>query len=454
MMQETIVAEATPRGVGGLSVIRISGPQAHAICQKITGQFCVPRQAHLVQWRNAEQELIDQGIALYFKAPHSFTGEDVVEFQCHGSPIVVDTLLEIILAEGARIARPGEFSERAFLNEKLDLVQAEAISDLITAGTRQAAQAAMRSLSGEFSQKINLLLETLIQLRVLIEATLDFPEEEVESVQNYQIIEKLNKILQACAYLQVSAAQGVLLQEGLNLVIVGEPNVGKSTLLNALSEKESAIVSDIPGTTRDIIKERTHIAGIPLHVLDTAGLRDTEDFIEQEGVRRSKKALKQADFLILLADIRDEERLSSFIRTHLPPDFTLPVLVVFNKIDLLGLDPLQRDYRFSNEISYSAVQVSLRTGQGLDLLKAALLKILGWSGGEASSFSARRRHLDALKRAELALVEGLTLYTGECGLEFLAEACRLAQHALSEITGEFRSDDLLGQIFSSFCIGK
>ncbi len=442
MNTDTIVAEATPKGRAGVAVVRLSGPRALAIAERLCGEALKIRHAHFVKFKDGEAGLIDEGIALFFKGPQSFTGEDVVELQCHGSPIVIDQLLEACLHTGARLARPGEFSERAFLNDKIDLVQAEAIADLIAAGTRQAAQAALRSLEGEFSEKIHALVSHLTHLRTFIEATLDFPDEDIEFIENAKVIAALQSILEECQSLEASAKQGVLLQEGVNIVIVGRPNAGKSSLLNALAKEEVAIVSDIPGTTRDIVKERIHLRGIPIHILDTAGLRDSGDLIEKEGIRRTKAAAQKADALILLVDVQHPEDLAILRREHLSEVKALPSLTVFNKADLGG------------EQKGSDLLISAKTGQGLPELETALLTLIGAEGTSEGHFIARRRHVHALQKAHEALERGLSAYQKNNRLELLAEEARLAQEALSSITGEFRADDLLGAIFSSFCIGK
>lgn len=452
VLSDTIVAEASPKGQAGVAVVRLSGPRALAIAEGLCGETLKIRHAHFVKFKASEGGLIDEGIALFFKGPQSFTGEDVVELQCHGSPIVIDQLLEASLKAGARLARPGEFSERAFLNDKIDLVQAEAIADLIAAGTRQAAQAALRSLEGKFSEKIHALVSHLIHLRTFIEATLDFPDEDIEFIENEKIIASLQAILEECQSLGASAEQGVLLQEGANVVIVGRPNAGKSSLLNALAKEELAIVSDIPGTTRDIVKERIHLHGIPIHILDTAGLRDSTGVVEKEGIRRTKAAAQKADALILLVDVRHPEDLAILRREYLSAMKALPMLTVFNKLDLCKGNPSFA--RHQGGAGGSDLWISVKTGQGLPELETALLTLIGAEGTSEGHFIARRRHLHALQKAHEALERGLSAYQKNNRLELLAEEARLAQESLSSITGEFRADDLLGVIFSSFCIGK
>jgi tRNA modification GTPase len=452
---DTIIAEATPKGRGGLAVMRISGPEAKRIGEAIAGRSLLPRQAHFAKFRH-DTAIIDEGLALYFQAPHSFTGEDVVELQCHGSPLVVDQLLECALTLGARSARPGEFSERAFLNNKIDLVQAEAIADLIAAGTREAANAALRSLSGEFSQKIEAILQALIQLRVFIEGTLDFPEEEIEFLENHAILQQLEALLQECERLQRETRQGVLLQEGLHLALIGRPNAGKSSLLNAFTQNETAIVSELPGTTRDIIKESINIQGIPLHMVDTAGLRITQDALEQEGIKRTEKALQSADCLIILVDIRERAELDTLLAEYANVMTDKPAIVVFNKVDLVAESAaLLAPIAWPDGNTRPALQMSVKNRTDLALLETQILTSLGWDEAQENGhFSARRRHLDALSRTSQALRAGLTLFENSQSVELLAEECRQAQTHLGELTGAFRSDDLLGALFSSFCIGK
>ncbi len=452
---ETIVAEATPKGRGGVAVVRLSGPSAFAISEKIMAHTLMPRQASYVRFYAPDGALIDQGIALYFKAPHSFTGEDVVELQCHGGPIIVDYLLETVLAHGARMARPGEFSERAFLNDKMDLVQAEAVADLIAASTRRSAEAALRSLDGAFSLKIKHLVAELIHLRVFIEATLDFPEEDVEMIENARVREALALILMECEHLQAAAHSGLLLQEGVHLVLIGPPNAGKSSLMNHLAAQDVAIVSDIPGTTRDVLKEKISLRGIPIYLLDTAGLRQSTDVIEGEGIRRTERAMHQAECIVLLVDDAHPEDLRRLLSEYEALLLGRPLLILFNKIDLTGQKAVRlADIALPQGGFCPALKVSVKMRQGLDLLEETLLDLFGWVNEAEGQFIARRRHLDALKRAEYALKKGLHIYQQSAQLELLAEECRLAQEALNEITGAFRADDLLGAIFSTFCIGK
>ncbi|MDH5178385.1 MAG: tRNA uridine-5-carboxymethylaminomethyl(34) synthesis GTPase MnmE [Gammaproteobacteria bacterium] len=444
---DTIAALATPPGRGGVGIIRVSGPASREIAEQILGVVPPARRADYLDFLDGEQRIIDSGIALFFQTPHSFTGEDVLELQGHGGPVVMDMLLRRCLELGARMARPGEFSERAFLNDKLDLAQAEAIADLIEAGSEQAARGALQSLQGVFSAGINTLVEQLTELRMFVEAAIDFPEEEIDFLADERIGQRLQIIYQQVVDILQEAQQGALLREGMHVVLAGRPNAGKSSLLNALAGRESAIVTDIPGTTRDVLREEIHIDGMPLHIIDTAGLRESEDIVEQEGIKRTWQAIEQADQVLLLIDdttgLRDEEQR---IQTKLPP--RLPVTFVHNKIDLSGnkAELLEHEYG-------TMVRLSAKTGDGISLLRGHLKTIMGYTGTGEGKFIARRRHLDALQRALHQLDNAraqLETHTGE----LLAEDLRQAQQALGEITGHLSSDELLGKIFSSFCIGK
>lgn len=447
-MMDTIAAVATPPGKGGIGVIRVSGPAVPAIAATLLGGLPAPRQAILRRFRSGDGEVIDEGIALYFPAPHSFTGEDVLELQGHGGPVVMDLLLARVLELGARPARPGEFSERAFLNDKLDLAQAEAIADLIASDTAAAARAALRSLQGEFSRRVHGLVEGLIELRMHVEAAIDFPEEEIDFLADGMIAARLGELRERLSALRVAAGQGRLLRDGMTVVIAGRPNAGKSSLLNHLAGREAAIVTAIPGTTRDVLREHVSIDGMPLHVIDTAGLRDSDDPVEREGIRRAWAEIGAADRILMVVDDRlgltaEDERL----RKRLPAN--TPVTVLYNKIDLSGRSPLLRDGAWGTEILLSA-----KTEAGLDLLREHLKSCVGYRGGGEGTFMARRRHLEALERATAALeraAEQLDVYRAG---ELVAEELREAQNALSEITGEFTSNELLSRIFSSFCIGK
>ncbi|MCB1770168.1 MAG: tRNA uridine-5-carboxymethylaminomethyl(34) synthesis GTPase MnmE [Candidatus Competibacteraceae bacterium] len=446
-MNDTIAAVATPPGRGGVGIVRISGPLSAMIAEAICGVLPIPRQAVLRRFRAGDGSVLDEGIALYFPSPHSFTGEDVLELHGHGGPAVMDLLLARVLQLGARPARPGEFSERAFLNDKLDLVQAEAIADLIASTTAEAARAAVRSLEGAFSTQVHALVEGLIELRMYVEAAIDFPEEEIDFLADGSIAERLGDLRERLRALQGSARQGRLLRDGMTVVIAGQPNVGKSSLLNQLAGREAAIVTDIPGTTRDVLRESIAIDGMPLHVIDTAGLRESLDPVEQEGMRRAWTEIVAADRILLLVD--DRQGLTAAdraLRERLPGQ--TGVTVIYNKIDLSGREPALQTV----DGSY-ALWLSVRTGAGLELLRAHLKACMGYHGGEGT-LMARRRHLEALEQATAALAaaeEQLMMFrTGELA----AEELRYAQNALGEITGEFTSDDLLGRIFGSFCIGK
>lgn len=426
--------------------MRLSGPLSAAIAEAICGDLPAPRRAAFRRFCADDGSVLDEGIALYFPAPRSFTGEDVLELHGHGGPVVMDLLLARTLELGARPARPGEFSERAFLNDKLDLAQAEAIADLIASTTAEAARAAVRSLEGEFSQRIQELVAGLIELRMYIEAAIDFPEEEIDFLADDPIAEQLNALRERLSVLQAKAGQGRLLRDGMTVVIAGRPNAGKSSLLNHLAGREAAIVTDIPGTTRDVLREQIAIDGMPLHIIDTAGLRDSNDPVEQEGIRRAWAEMATADRILLLVD--DRQGLTAedqALRARLPAE--TGVTVIYNKIDLTGREPILRPTEWGHELWLSA-----KSGAGLDRLREHLKSCRGYHGGEGT-LMARRRHLEALERAAAALTaagEQLTVRAGELA----AEELRQAQNALSEITGEFTSEDLLGRIFSSFCIGK
>ncbi|MDH5231920.1 MAG: tRNA uridine-5-carboxymethylaminomethyl(34) synthesis GTPase MnmE [Gammaproteobacteria bacterium] len=446
--KDTIVAQATPPGRGGVGIIRVSGPLASKIAETITGKKLKPRFADYLAFKNQNQEIVDYGIAIFFKSPHSFTGEDVVELQGHGGPMVMDAIMQACLFAGARVARPGEFSQQAFLNNKLDLSQAEAIADLINASTQAAANSALHSLQGEFSKKINQLLQQMIHLRMYVESALDFPEEEIDFLADDQITQQLDNIKNELKNIFQTAKQGRLLNEGMTLLILGKPNAGKSSLLNALSETDSAIVTDIAGTTRDILRESIQIDGMPLHIVDTAGLRDATDAVEQEGVRRALLQAEKADHIILLIDEQDQvERTLQELESRLPANNQYTV--VLNKCDLVNKTPSELQIN-----NHQAIRLSAHTGQGLAILKNHLKKIMGFQEGAESQFMARRRHLDALQRSSECVQRGeQQLKVNQAG-ELLAEELRLAQESLGEITGEFHNDDLLGKIFSEFCIGK
>jgi len=441
---DTIAAIATPTGRGGVAIVRVSGPGVPALARALLGDLPLPRRAAYRRFLDGRGEVIDDGVALYFPAPASFTGEDVLELQGHGGNVVVDMVLRRTLELGARLARPGEFSERAFLNDKLDLAQAEAIADLIDSGSEQAARSAQRALQGAFSKAVDALLERLIELRMYVEAALDFPDEDIDFLADQAVTERLDAIKHSLDAIRARARQGALLRDGMNLVIVGQPNAGKSTLLNQLAGFDAAIVTDIPGTTRDVLRERISLDGLPLHVIDTAGLRDSADPVEQEGIRRAWREIEQADLILLLLDgTRGATDADRAILQQLPE--RLPVLGVHNKIDLTGIDFGAHD---------GELFISARTGQGVPELIDHLKHMVGYHEDAENVFIARRRHLDALARTEAHVLAGEDhLRLTQAG-ELLAEELRLAQEALGEITGKFTSDDLLGRIFSSFCIGK
>ncbi len=438
---DTIAAVATPAGRGGIGVIRISGSDVTEIASSILGKLPLPRYATFSDFVDREGILLDQGLAIYFPAPNSFTGEDVLELQGHGGPVVLDLILNNLLGLGVRLARPGEFSERAFLNDKIDLAQAEAIADLIDSASTQAARCALRSLQGEFSAQIHSLVDQLIWLRSYIEAGIDFVDEEIDLLADGQVVVKLEKLIIELNQLIEKSQQGYLLKEGMRIVLVGEPNVGKSSLLNCLSGRDTAIVTPIPGTTRDVVREQIQLDGaMPLHITDTAGLRETDDPVEQEGIRRTKLALKEADLVIVLVDDRHPDDHSNILS-----EIEQAPLIVRNKIDLSD----HKAGMSSNDICY----ISAKTGAGIDSLKDYLKQKIGLDSNTEGNFMARRRHLDALQTAKTAFATALN-HANNYQNELLAEELRLAQQALGEITGEFTADDLLGEIFSSFCIGK
>ena len=444
---ETIAAIATAPGKGGVGIVRVSGPKSSDIANKMLGKVPKTRFAEYLPFIDSNGEAIDTGIALYFQNPHSFTGEDILELQAHGGPVVLDMILKRVLELGARPARAGEFTEQAFINDKMDLAQAEAVADLIEAESAEAAKAAVRSLQGEFSETIHELVKSLIELRLYVEASLDFPEEEIDFLNDGRVEAKLKKIEDALQDVFKSARQGCLLREGMTLVIAGRPNAGKSSLLNQLAGRESAIVTDIPGTTRDVLREHIQIDGLPLHVIDTAGLRESNDPVEKEGVRRAWKEIEQADRILLLVDDthRNDDHLE--IEDRLPKH--IGVTRIFNKIDSSG-----RTAELIETDSEIDIALSAKTGDGLDILKEHLKRCMGYEQNNEGRFMARRRHIDALEKAQQHLqLSRYNLVELRAG-ELLAEELRLVQDNLNEITGEFTSDDLLGKIFSSFCIGK
>lgn len=444
--QETIAAVATPPGQGGVGIVRISGKQARYIAGQLLAKNISPRHAHYLPFLDENNKTIDSGIALFFEGPHSFTGEDVLELQAHGGPFVLDILLKRVLSLGARPARAGEFSERAFLNDKIDLAQAEAIADLIAAESHEAARAAMHSLNGEFSKEINILVEQLTQLRIHVEAALDFPEEEIDFLADKAIEKKLKTVTEKLQQVKASAKQGRLLKEGMTVVIAGKPNAGKSSLLNQLSGQDTAIVTNIPGTTRDILREHIQIDGLPLHIIDTAGLRESEDIVEKEGIRRALKEIEKADRLLYVMDSDSAEEEKEVINNF---SAKLGITFVRNKIDENNLAAGIKEK--SEKIT--EIYLSAKTGEGVDLLKQHLKECMGFETRVEGKYMARRRHLEAIEAAEQHLA------SAELNLEYrhgelVAEELSLAQNQLAGITGEFSSDDLLGRIFSDFCIGK
>jgi tRNA modification GTPase len=451
---DTIVAVASAAGRGAVGVIRVSGPLVPQIAAGILGGLPAPRRARFSSFLDAQGGSVDEGLALYFPAPASYTGEHVLELQGHGGALVVDMVLKRLLELGCRMARPGEFSERAFLNGKIDIAQAEAIADLIDAGTAAAARAALRSLQGEFSARVDDLKARITELRVYVEAAIDFPDEEIDFLSDKALGERLAAVFAAFDSITAAARQGALLREGLNVVIAGKPNAGKSSLLNRLAGDDVAIVTDVPGTTRDVLRQQVHLDGLPLNLVDTAGLRIATDVVEAEGVRRARNEMARADRVLYLVDAgvagtKDEK---DFAQWDPEPDQLpagVPVTLVFNKIDLTGaparLDETARPPR---------VFLSARTGSGLELLRSHLKASAGYRELDSGAFAARRRHLDALSRARQHVQSAADILGSTRAFELFAEDLRLAQHALGEITGEFTSEDLLGEIFGSFCIGK
>jgi tRNA modification GTPase len=444
----TIAAIATPSGRGGIGILRVSGAGTRNISVAMLGKLPAPRHALFTHFLDAAGQPLDQGLALFFPAPHSFTGEDVLELHGHGGPVVLDMLLQRALELGARVARPGEFSERAFLNGKLDLAQAEAVADLIEAGSEAAARSALRSLEGEFSARTRALVEGLTRLRMYVEAAIDFPEEEIDFLADERVTQELEVLTRDIEKLLASTQQGVLLHDGMTVVLAGPPNAGKSSLLNALAARDAAIVSPVPGTTRDVLREHIHIDGMPLHIVDTAGLREARDAIESEGIRRARAQMERADRVLLVTDdsVSDERAVREAVA--LVPT-KLPRTVLHNKIDLTGRTPGMTQTCGDVEISLSA-----KTGEGLEHLRRHLKECMGFQPAGEGTFMARRRHLDAIRRAQDHIARGMAQLTETRAGELLAEELRLAQQALSEVTGEITPDDLLGRIFSSFCIGK
>jgi tRNA modification GTPase len=437
---DLIAAIATAPGRGGVGVVRVSGADVEPLAGAILGRLPELRHATFSRFLDGDGGVLDEGIALYFAAPHSFTGEHVLELQGHGGPVVLNLILQRCIELGARLAEPGEFTQRAYLNGKLDLAQAEAVADLIDAASIEAARSAVRSLSGAFSARVHELLEALTRLRMLVEATLDFPEEEIDFLKQADAFGRLDRIETALADVRAQARQGALLREGLTVVLIGQPNVGKSSLLNQLAGFEAAIVTEIAGTTRDTVREAIQIQGVPLHIIDTAGLRETDDAVEKIGIARTWAALDNADVALLLVDAAhgvgaDE----TAILARLP---AVAQLTIHNKIDATNEPP---------RVAGNEIWLSAKTGVGVELLREKLLAAAGWQAAGEGAFMARARHLDALTRAATHVAASREAVVQ---LELFAEELRLAQAALAEITGEFTADDLLGEIFSKFCIGK
>ena len=446
MANEVIAAIATPLGRGGIGVVRVSGTRLEPMLRALVKTKIAPRRATRADFHDADGRVIDQGLVLYFLAPRSYTGEDVIELHGHGGPIVLQLLLKRCLDLGARVAEPGEFTKRAFLNDKLDLAQAESVADLIDASTAEAARCAVRSLQGEFSQRIDAITQDLIELRMLIEATLDFPEEDVELLERANAPAKLEHLRQQLAQALAASRQGSLLREGIHVVIAGPPNVGKSSLMNCLAGAELAIVTDIPGTTRDTIRETINVHGVPLHIIDTAGLREPRDTVEKIGISKTWDAISKADLVLWVSDATraDTKATDPALAARLPAG--VAQLRVANKIDLVGIPPHRHALADGTVVSVSA-----KTRSGIDLLQTAMLAAVGWGACGEGVYMARERHLQALQAAAKHLEVAAS---SESALELLAEELKLAQQALGSITGEFTADDLLGKIFSRFCIGK
>lgn len=441
---DTIVAQATPRGRGGVGVVRVSGPLSAEIAQRLLkAQEKLPIRKAIYGSFWDEEQPIDQGIALLFKAPHSFTGEDVLELQGHGSPVVMDVLVRKIASMGARLARPGEFSERAFMNNKLDLVQAEAVAELIHAQTEQAARSAVRSLQGLFSEKIAVLVQGIIAVRMYIEASLDFPDEDIELLEQGQIFEKLATLTTQFEAILSQAKSGTLLSEGICVVLAGEPNAGKSSLMNRLAGEDKAIVTEIPGTTRDVLKTQVSLDGLLVELSDTAGLRESTDIVEQEGIKRARQALEKADHIFWVVDATAVQPQSSVLKEL---QNKIPITLVYNKVDLVQ--------NIKQDPNNKTIYVSAKTGEGIDQLITHLKEQHGFSESGEGNFIARRRHVEALRVAYQQVLQAQATLKQTKLLELAAEDLRLAQQSLDEITGKFTSDDLLGKIFSEFCIGK
>ncbi len=450
---DTIVAAATPPGRGGVGIVRLSGPKVPEIAAVMLGDLPAPRHATFARFLDARQEPIDAGLALFFPAPASYTGEHVLELQGHGGPLLLEALIARALELGARRALAGEFTQRAFLNDKLDLAQAEAIADLIDAGSREALRAAMRSLQGEFSAMVRGLTEAVIELRTYVEAAIDFPEEELDFLADRELAARFAAVRDHFSGVLESARVGRLLREGMTVVIAGRPNAGKSSLLNRLAGYDAAIVTPIPGTTRDVLRESIALDGMPLHVLDTAGLRHSGDPVEEEGMRRARAAIERADRVLFVIDALADPAADAYReeRARLPEE--VPVTLLLNKCDLVGAQGAKAG-DFSPEPGPPRLYLSALTGAGIEELRAHLKGCMGFQSVEGGTISARRRHLESLGRAREHVEEAERQLTERRAGELVAEELRAAQQALAEVTGEFTSDDLLGRIFSSFCIGK
>jgi tRNA modification GTPase len=443
---DTIVAVASPVGRGAVSVLRVSGPAVPDLARQVLGSLPAPRSARLATFCDSDGLPLDRGLALYFPAPASFTGEHVLELQGHGGAVVIDLLVGRLLALGCRLARPGEFSERAFLNGKLDVTQAEAIADLIDAGTVAAARSAVRSMQGAFSLRVEQLQAQLTELRVYVEAAIDFPDEEIDFLTDRVLDEKLRSVFEAFESIRAAAQQGALLRDGMTVVLAGAPNAGKSSLLNRLTGDEVAIVTALPGTTRDVLRQHLQLDGLPLHLVDTAGLRTAVDAVEEEGIRRARAEMRRADHVLYIVEASGAAADLPSELAGLPP---ASLTVVVNKIDLSG-----ESARIEQRGDGTRLFVSALTGAGVDLLRTHLKALAGYRPTQDGTFSARRRHLDALRRADELTRTAAAVLKDTRAFELFAEDLRLAQQALGEITGEFTSDDLLGEIFGSFCIGK
>jgi len=447
LFEDTIAAIATPFGKGGVAIIRISGPHSSDIAQQLSSRKPQDRKALFTSFYDASNHIIDSGICIYFKTPNSYTGEDVVEIQGHGGIVVINMLLKRIISLGARIAKPGEFTERAFLNNKLDLTQAEAVADIIESTTEHSVRSAQRSLQGTFSKLIHELIGELTELRIYVEAAIDFVDEEIDFLNEGGIEQRIKLLSEKLTLVLSNAKTGQLLRDGISVVLVGKPNAGKSSLLNCLTGEETAIVTDIAGTTRDVLKEYIQLDGLPLHIIDTAGIHDSNNLIEQEGIRRAHKEIQYADKVLIIHDVRDQHGINEFI-SQLDSDNDKRV-IIFNKIDLIN-EPAKVVYSKDGD----QIFLSIKTGEGFDLLTDYLKKSVGYDENQEVVFIARQRHVNALSEALIAINNGLTQLQQNQAGEIVAEELRLAQNHLGEITGKISSDDLLGKIFSNFCIGK